>query len=406
MASVSFRVASTTSLAHNNRENLSGNPDINKDRIRDNITYVKEDIEKIYKREFDEAVAEYNAKQKRSDRKIKDYYRKILNDSKTHHQRELIVAIGKKDDGIDEEFKKSILNDYAQEFQENNPNLIVYNSVLHMDEANPHLHINYIPTYNATRGLKKRVGHDKAIEQQGYKNFTEWQADQREELEILMGEYDLEREHVGTHKYMSVPEYKKLKEDVQKLQQEKKSLNQEQKILSHEIERRRDQLNKLPNLENIDVEVESRPNLLRQNEITVKKEDFEQIQELASQAKAQSEKSNLYHNWARQEQSKAQRLETNNQDLTTENRGLNYKIFQLETQVNKAEKKAAKLENKFKKLVGMVMEFIHDLINLFPEYISEKLFYFINSFEKKIKKLERSEQTRLNEKSRGRDLEL
>lgn len=160
-ASVSFRVANTTSLAHNNRENTHGNPDIDPSRIKDNVTYVRENIEDVYQREFTEAVAEYNSKQKRSDRKIDDYLKKILNDSKTHHQREIVVAIGKKDDGIDWEYKKDILEEYAKDFQKGNPNLKVYNSVLHMDEANPHLHINYVPVYENNKGLKRGLGMTK-----------------------------------------------------------------------------------------------------------------------------------------------------------------------------------------------------------------------------------------------------
>jgi len=63
MASISFNVGTTTSISHNNRENLHGNPNI-KDRIADNITYVQEDIRALYDREFSEAVLEYNANQK------------------------------------------------------------------------------------------------------------------------------------------------------------------------------------------------------------------------------------------------------------------------------------------------------------------------------------------------------
>jgi len=99
-----------------------------------------------------------------------DYYEKIRKDSKTHEQRELIVAIGEGKDG--EEYrplKKAALVQYAEEFQERNPNLAVYNMVLHDDEANPHLHINYVPNFESKRGLTRRVGMDKALQQQGIK---------------------------------------------------------------------------------------------------------------------------------------------------------------------------------------------------------------------------------------------
>ncbi len=93
MATISFHVGTTTSISHNNRHHVSGNLDINLERTKDNIYYVQRDIREVYSENFDQAVQDYNNKQKRSDRKIDDYYTKILQDKKTHHQRELIVAI-------------------------------------------------------------------------------------------------------------------------------------------------------------------------------------------------------------------------------------------------------------------------------------------------------------------------
>lgn len=47
---------------------------------------------------FDEAVEEYNAKQKRKDRRIDDYYEKIENGKQEKLFHELILQIGNKDD--------------------------------------------------------------------------------------------------------------------------------------------------------------------------------------------------------------------------------------------------------------------------------------------------------------------
>lgn len=126
--SISFHAGTNTSISHNNRLHLSGNPNIDSTRTHQNITYVKKDIRTLYAEEFGQAVAEYNAKQKRNDRKIEDYYSKILHDKKTHHQRELIVAVGKSTD-LDfthhADRKKQILDHYMKHFQERNPNLKV-----------------------------------------------------------------------------------------------------------------------------------------------------------------------------------------------------------------------------------------------------------------------------------------
>lgn len=239
-ATISFHVGSNgvgSSLAHNNRENVHGNPDIDTSRTHQNIYYVKRDIQELYHEIFDEAVADYNAKQKRSDRKIDDYYKKILHDKKTEHQRELIVAIGKADDeDICFEFKRDVLAWYMKDFQERNPNLKVYNAVMHLDEANPHLHINYVPVYEASRGLAKRVGQNKAIEQQGFESFEEWRANETNIIGQELKELGVERQYKGSHDYMRVGEYKLYAKELETLKREKNTVENDLSEIKCELE--------------------------------------------------------------------------------------------------------------------------------------------------------------------------
>lgn len=223
---ISFNKANSTSLSHNNRENLFGNPDIVLERVKDNITYVKSDIRELYHEIFSQAVADYNVKQKRSDRKIDDYYSKILHDKKTHHQQELIVAVGCKDENTEEifEMKKNILDDYMKGFQERNPNLKVYNAVMHLDEANPHLHINFVPVFESKRGLSKRVGFDKAIDQQGGLTFESWREKETGIIERQLKEKGIERQYKGSHSYMKVSEYKEYADSLETLRSQKNEL--------------------------------------------------------------------------------------------------------------------------------------------------------------------------------------
>ena len=226
--SISFNQSHKSSLSHNNREHTSGNKDIDPDRSHLNIYWVKEDIRDVYKELFQEAVDSYNEKQSRKDRRIEDYYEKIHKDSKTHEQRELVVAIGEGKDP--EEFrngKREALIKYAEEYQERNPNLRVYNMVLHDDEANPHLHINYVPHFESKRGLSKRVGMDKALQQQGVEGkgtelIGKWRAIETGRIEALAKEYipEFERANVGSHKYMKVQEYKEYAEDLNRVRSE------------------------------------------------------------------------------------------------------------------------------------------------------------------------------------------
>ncbi|MDA1558728.1 plasmid recombination protein [Bacillus cereus] len=224
--SISFNQSHQSSLSHNNRENIHGNPGIDPSRLEENIYFVQKDIRSVYKDVFQEAVNKYNEKQKRNDRKIKDYYDKIKKDIKTHEQRELVVAVGEgKDDPKYREAKKEALKQYAEAFQGRNPNLAVYNMVLHDDEANPHLHINYVPNFESSRGLTRRVGMDRALQQQGVQGkgtelIANWRQLETAYIESLAKEQipNFERANVGSHKYMKVRQYKEYAEAVSNIE--------------------------------------------------------------------------------------------------------------------------------------------------------------------------------------------
>ncbi|PGW45440.1 hypothetical protein COE14_29695 [Bacillus thuringiensis] len=224
--SISFNQSHQSSLSHNNRENVHGNPGIDPSRLEENIYFVQKDIRSVYKDVFQEAVNKYNEKQKRNDRKIKDYYDKIKKDTKTHEQRELVVAVGEgKDDPKYREAKKEALKQYAEAFQGRNPNLAVYNMVLHDDEANPHLHINYVPNFESSRGLTRRVGMDRALQQQGVQGkgtelIANWRQLETAYIESLAKEQipNFERANVGSHKYMKVRQYKEYAEAVSNIE--------------------------------------------------------------------------------------------------------------------------------------------------------------------------------------------
>ncbi|MBJ8107630.1 plasmid recombination protein [Bacillus cereus group sp. N8] len=218
--SISFNQSHQSLLSYNNRENIYGNPGIDPSRLDENIYFVQKDIRSVYKDVFQEAVDKYNDKQKRNDRKIQDYYDKIHKNEKTHEQRELVVAVGEgKDDPKYREAKKEALKQYAEAFQGRNPNLAVYNMVLHDDEANPHLHINYVPHFESSRGLTRRVGMDRALQQQGVQGkgtelITNWRQLETAYIEQLAKEHipNFERANVGSHKYMKVRQYKEYAE--------------------------------------------------------------------------------------------------------------------------------------------------------------------------------------------------
>lgn len=169
------------SLSHNNREFRPKNADIS--RTPDNITFVKEPIAAAYEKLFGEAVERYNAKQKRSDRKIKNGYYEyqfnhkisqnvVTSPDKRKSFYEDVVQIGTMNDTAvgtaDAEIAKKCLTEYMEDFQRRNPNFYVFNAVLHMDEATPHLHIDYIPVGHYKRGIDTQNGIAQALKEMGY----------------------------------------------------------------------------------------------------------------------------------------------------------------------------------------------------------------------------------------------
>ncbi|MFD0769305.1 plasmid recombination protein [Bacillus sp. CGMCC 1.60114] len=251
--SISFNQSHQSSLSHNNRENIHGNPGIDPSRLDQNIYFIKKDIRSVYEDVFQEAVDKYNERQKRNDRKIKDYYDKIRKDTKTHEQRELVVAIGEgKDDPKYREAKKEALKQYAEAFQERHPNLAVYNMVLHDDEANPHLHINYVPNFESSRGLTRRVGMDRALQQQGVEGkgtelIANWRILETAYIEELAKGHisDFERANVGSHKYMKVRQYKEYAETKSTVENQVQEKETQLQVMNHHVENAEEKVNEL-----------------------------------------------------------------------------------------------------------------------------------------------------------------
>ena len=207
-------------LNHNNRKFIAENVD--RERTKNNVEYKNIPLEEAYHILFDEALERYNNKQKRADRKINNYLEHIQKNKQEKPFYEIIVQVGNRDDmGIgtpNERLAKRILEDYLRRFEERNPNLFVFNEVLHMDEATPHLHIDFIPyTTRSTRGLDTRVSMKKALEEQGFvgsgRSDTEtmaWLQSEKEALSYAMQWQGVEWENQGNDRqHLSVLEFKK-----------------------------------------------------------------------------------------------------------------------------------------------------------------------------------------------------
>ena len=208
------------SVNHNSRKFKAENVDGSRTHL--NIDYCNENIKKVYHELFDDALKRYNEKQTRADRKIENYYEKIKNSKQEKPFHELILQFGDKETmsakSENGQLARQILDEYYRGFQERNPNLKVFSAHLHMDEATPHLHIDFVPfTTGSKRGLDTRVSLKQALAAQGFKGGTrgdtewnKWVSTEKSALAFVMERHGIEWEHKGTHeKHLSVLDYKK-----------------------------------------------------------------------------------------------------------------------------------------------------------------------------------------------------
>ena len=208
------------SVNHNSRAFNAKNTDPERSHL--NITYCHENIKAVFHELFDEALKRYNDKQTRADRKIEDYYEKIRSSKQEKPFHEIILQVGNKDDmsaeGEDGQLAAAVLDEYMRGFQERNPQLRVFSAHLHMDEATPHLHIDFVPfTTGSKRGLDTRVSLKQALAAQGFKGGTrgdtewsQWVRSEKEQLAAVMERHGIEWEDKGTHdKHLSVLDFKK-----------------------------------------------------------------------------------------------------------------------------------------------------------------------------------------------------
>lgn len=208
------------SVNHNSRKFHAKNTDPERSHL--NVTYCRENIKAVYHELFDEALERYNAKQTRADRRIENYYEKIRSGKQEKPFHEIILQVGNKDDmsaDSDEgRLAAAVLDEYMKAFQERNPNLRVFSAHLHMDEATPHLHIDFVSfTTGSKRGLDTRVSLKQALAAQGFKGgargdteWSQWVRSEKEQLSAVMERHGIEWEDKGTHdKHLSVLDYKK-----------------------------------------------------------------------------------------------------------------------------------------------------------------------------------------------------
>jgi hypothetical protein len=285
------------SLTHNNRTFIANNVDTS--RIPDNVTFKCQPIGEAYEQLFGESTERYNAKQKRNDRKIHGTYYESLFHQKPSNSvvtaadkrksfYEDIVQVGKMEDsGYGTEGFQLVadcLKEYMADFQERNPNFYVFNAVLHMDEATPHLHIDYIPVGHYKRGQDTQNGIAQALKEMGYgegKNaIARWRATEVDVLNQICIAHGIEpltpERSRGT---LEIPEYKEQKRKAEQLSKENEQIEMQLSETKSQLEKAEKRKAKLVEIDNI----ETKKSMFGKK-VTLSESDFENLTALAEKS--------------------------------------------------------------------------------------------------------------------------
>jgi uncharacterized protein YukE len=416
------------SLMHNRREyEMYGKElpsHIHKDHIQENIVS-EVDIKQMYQNLFGQAVEEYNSKQKRKDRKIKDYYEQIKkskNGEKLFY--EDVVQWGSKEDFEKHpelrEVAKQCLIEYANSFMKENPRLRVIGAYIHMDEASPHLHIDYIPVaIGYKKGMSRRNSLDKAMKQMGFipegkegkhNNATMlWKDKERNRFKniCLSHGLEVEEEKQWNRKSLSVDEYKDAKDKMRSdLQEEHKELIQNnqkmEQMVDENVGKIYDQLGEIENLKTQkadlteinqqlqeenktlhDSTVEQLSQIIRsqenemetlQNNIEELKTEFGFMDSQVEQLKKEKYSLEELQNTASELEKSVSSLKSKNNELKQDNSELELKLTSRRQSLSEHEEKIEELEPKVEQLQSDYQNLLEltDMMNREIELLDKK----------------------------------
>ena len=345
------------SVNHNSRKFHARNTDPK--RSHWNVEYCNQDIREVYHELFDEALERYNSKQTRNDRKIEDYYEKIRSGKQEKPFHEIILQIGDKDNmgatTKEGQMAARILDEYMKDFQRRNPTLRVFSAHLHLDEATPHLHVDFVPyTTGSKRGLDTRVSLKQALSALGFKGGTrmetelnQWVAAEKQQLASIMLEHGIEWEQKGTHeKHLSLLDFEKKEraKEVAELEAEKEKLLKENATYKEINENLHEQL----------IQVD--------DEISSLKEDLEKSWQEAEKAQKQADK---YQKRMKELAPMVKNMERLAADFSTDPEQTLPEATVLESAKSYREKKAKPLVKKIVQVMRSVYSAYLDISNKF-----------------------------------------
>ena len=288
-------ISGTTSLANNAIQNAKDLSDVNKHNLRDydnqrelirtiyGSNDIVNDVKGLYLEEFEEARIEYNNKQIREDRKIKDYFKKVC-ESQNDIACEIIIELGDMDfwNDKDNEYRLKMIDVYNEQVKDLIkvvPTFKIANATIHFDETSPHMHIVGVPIIeNCTRGMKKQVGKSKIFTKT---SLTEIQDKMRNACiksfnKLYDIDFKLKEKQKGRNQDINVNEmgnYRKIKKQLEQKEQKLEKTN----IQTKKLDNSSNDINEI--LDNL------KPTLMNKNNMVISSEDVQKIKKFTKDVK-------------------------------------------------------------------------------------------------------------------------
>ena len=380
--SANKNISGTTSLSNNSIQNATQLSRVDKHNYRkydykqDNIVIIRgsnslvNDVKELYKKEFDKSLKEFNDKQTRNDRKIKDYFNHISNDNKHDLACEIIIELGNKEywDSKDMNFKKRMISVYTKQVKDLEmlvPNFKVASSIIHFDETSPHIHIVGVPIKEKNKyGMSIQVGKSDVFTKESLRKL-------QDKMRVLCieefnKEYNLNNtlktKKKGRNKDYLVSEMDNYIETQKRIEKQQADINKIN-IKSLELENNSSEIKDI--VDNLKPTI-SNKYVLKQNDkdkilnyieqVNNTNNDFKKVKDLSVSLSNIEDKIN------------------ENIILTENNKALNLRVSVLEHKIDKQDKKIEELErenNILQKSLKYVKEKVEKLIN----YMKDKMFH-------------------------------
>ena len=343
------------------------------------------DVKKLYKDEFEEARIEYNNRQIRDDRKIKDYFTHVSDSSKNDLAVEIIIELGNFEywETKDINFKKKMTNVFKEQVKKLEtlvPNFKIASAIIHYDESCPHMHIVGVPVkYKNKYGMNKQVGKSDVFTKITLQDIQDQMRVHC--IETYNKEYGLQdilnEKMEGRNEDYTTPEYVKMKKKL--------------KTQENNLKRAKDKSNKLESSTKEVKEILDNAKVkgFNKNQCVLSLDEKEKIDEFVKQVDNTNKEykriqklsvtlEEMDFNLFRSEQ-QISHLTMTNSHLKSENISLNKKLREQEITINNLENENKNLSSKlqyFKDMFYNLVQFLIDKIfrikdNKYKEFAKE-----------------------------------